>query len=157
MLSYPVREHTLFSEGKSTHVKNVTLGLHLIKNSNVFNYAKCNLKVTFEKSTKIRKGTPAPGSKPLPLKDSLHIPLTTPNLTHFHFSSMTHIISQLKAYRDISQLTQETLAKKCGVSRKTINKLEQNGCSPSLVLAYKIAKIFHCAVEDVFIIKQQRN
>ncbi len=66
---------------------------------------------------------------------------------------MNKIISQLRAYRDISHMTQQDLAERIGVSKRTIVALEKHGCSPSLIIAYKIAKIFHCAIEDLFIYK----
>lgn len=54
----------------------------------------------------------------------------------------------------MTDMTQEQLAKRFGVSRKTINNLEKHGCSPSLLLALSIAKFFHCAVEDIFIYRK---
>lgn len=67
---------------------------------------------------------------------------------------MSTIISQLRVYRNMFSLTQEDLAERMGISRKTIVALEQHGCAPSLVLAYKLAKFFRCSVEDVFIYKK---
>lgn len=64
---------------------------------------------------------------------------------------MYTIISQLRAYRKTSDMTQADLAARLDVSRETVVALERNDCSPGLLLAYKIAKIFHCAVEDIFI------
>ncbi|MEK9156717.1 MAG: helix-turn-helix transcriptional regulator [Patescibacteria group bacterium] len=67
---------------------------------------------------------------------------------------MSTIISQLRAYRTMFGLTQTDLADHIGVSRKTIVILEQHACAPNLILAYKLAKFFRCAVEDIFIYKK---
>jgi putative transcriptional regulator len=46
--------------------------------------------------------------------------------------------------------TQADLAEKLGVSRQTVNAIETEKYDPSLPLAFKIAKIFHKTVEDIF-------
>jgi putative transcriptional regulator len=46
--------------------------------------------------------------------------------------------------------TQADLADKLGVSRQTVNAIETEKYDPSLPLAFKIAKIFHRSVEDIF-------
>jgi putative transcriptional regulator len=57
----------------------------------------------------------------------------------------------IKIERAIKDLTQEELAKKVSVSRQTINALEANRYVPSVVLAYKIAKVFNKTIEELFI------
>jgi len=47
-------------------------------------------------------------------------------------------------------MTQEELAKKAGVTRQTIIALEAQKYSPSLELAFKIAKVFNVPLEKVF-------
>lgn len=47
-------------------------------------------------------------------------------------------------------LTQEQLAKKCRVSRQTINAIENDRYDPSLRLAFKIAEVLQSTVDDVF-------
>ncbi len=46
--------------------------------------------------------------------------------------------------------TQADLAHKLGVSRQTVNAIETEKYDPSLPLAFKIAKLFHRSVEDIF-------
>lgn len=46
--------------------------------------------------------------------------------------------------------TQADLAEKLGVSRQTVNAIETEKYDPSLPLAFKIAKLFHRAVEEIF-------
>ena len=47
-------------------------------------------------------------------------------------------------------LTQDDLAEKLEVSRQTIISLEKGRYNPSLILAFKIAKLFNCRIEDIF-------
>lgn len=46
--------------------------------------------------------------------------------------------------------TQKELAKRCHVSRQTINAIENDRYDPTLKLAFKIAKVLHTTVDDVF-------
>lgn len=49
-----------------------------------------------------------------------------------------------------NEMTQEELAKKVGVTRQTIIAMEQEKYSPSLELAFRIARAFHLPLEEVF-------
>ena len=51
---------------------------------------------------------------------------------------------------DNGQMTQQALADKAGVSRQTIIAVEAQKYTPSLQLAFSIAKVFGVGVEDVF-------
>ena len=46
--------------------------------------------------------------------------------------------------------SQQDLAEKLGVSRQTVNALERGKYDPSLPLAFRIARLFNCRIEDVF-------
>ena len=48
------------------------------------------------------------------------------------------------------QMTQRQLAQEVGVTRQTIITIEANRYSPSLRLAFRIARTFGVSVEDVF-------
>ena len=48
------------------------------------------------------------------------------------------------------EMTQKELAEIVGVSRQTINAIEGNKYSPSLVVAFKIARAFGYSVDSVF-------
>jgi putative transcriptional regulator len=63
--------------------------------------------------------------------------------------------NKLKVYRAMHNLTQEQLADVIGVSRQTIIAIESDKYLPSLGLAFKIAKLFKVAVEDIFIYKEK--
>ncbi|MDW0111052.1 helix-turn-helix transcriptional regulator [Sporosarcina aquimarina] len=46
--------------------------------------------------------------------------------------------------------TQGELSEKLEVSRQTIISLEKGRYNPSLILAFKIAKLFNRSIEDIF-------
>lgn len=48
-------------------------------------------------------------------------------------------------------LSQEELAKKCGVSRQTVNAIENNKYDPTLILAFNLAKELQITVDELFI------
>jgi putative transcriptional regulator len=48
------------------------------------------------------------------------------------------------------EMTQKELAQKAGVTRQTIIAMEQEKYSPSLELAFKIARVFGVPLEQVF-------
>ena len=61
------------------------------------------------------------------------------------------IKNQIRRLRfDANEMTQEELAKKAGVTRQTIIALEAQKYSPSLELAFRIAKVFDVQLEDIF-------
>lgn len=47
-------------------------------------------------------------------------------------------------------MTQGQLADRIGVSRQTLNAIEQGKYSPSLEVAFRMADVFGVAVDDVF-------
>ncbi|WP_422851615.1 helix-turn-helix transcriptional regulator [Enterococcus ureasiticus] len=53
-----------------------------------------------------------------------------------------------------NEMTQQALADAVGVTRQTIISLEQEKYSPSLELAFRIAKVFDQPLEDVFSYKE---
>lgn len=48
-------------------------------------------------------------------------------------------------------LSQEALAKKCGVSRQTVNAIENNKYDPTLSLAFRMAEELDLTVDELFI------
>lgn len=60
---------------------------------------------------------------------------------------MKNKLAELRAQRD---MTQGELADALNVSRQTINALETGRYDPSLPLAFAIARLFKCRIEDVF-------
>ncbi|QIG81390.1 helix-turn-helix transcriptional regulator [Stakelama tenebrarum] len=60
------------------------------------------------------------------------------------------LICRLKDVRTERGWTQAELAERVGVSRKTINTVENGVFVPSTVLALKLAAAFDLRVEDLF-------
>jgi len=48
------------------------------------------------------------------------------------------------------EMTQKDLADKVGVTRQTIVAIEKEKYSPSLELAFRIARVFNSSLEEVF-------
>lgn len=46
--------------------------------------------------------------------------------------------------------TQDELGERLDVSRQTINSIERGRYNPSLILAYKLAQLFGCTIEQLF-------
>lgn len=51
--------------------------------------------------------------------------------------------------------TQDELAESLGVSRQTIISLEKEKYNPSIVLAFKISKVFNSSIEDIFLFEEE--
>ncbi len=51
-------------------------------------------------------------------------------------------------------MTQEELAEKLQVSRQTIGSLENGRYNPSIILAFKISKLFGVSIEEIFIYEE---
>lgn len=62
--------------------------------------------------------------------------------------------NRVKELRARYNMTQEDLAKKLNITRQTIIAIEKEKYNPSLILAFKIARLFKCKIEDIFIFKE---
>ncbi len=60
------------------------------------------------------------------------------------------IKNMLKVHRARMDWTQEELARRVGVTRKTVNTIENGIYVPSTYLALKLARAFEVTVEDLF-------
>ncbi|CAB1240291.1 helix-turn-helix transcriptional regulator [Clostridium sp. MT-14] len=63
------------------------------------------------------------------------------------------LITTIKQYRKLNNITQEQLAKMVNVRRETIQRLEKGRYNPSLKLAYDISKALNTPIEKLFIFK----
>lgn len=61
--------------------------------------------------------------------------------------SMRNVI---KVRRKEIGLSQEKLAKLCGVTRQTINAIENNKYDPTLALAFALSKELNISIEELF-------
>ena len=59
--------------------------------------------------------------------------------------------NNIKTLRSAFNLTQEDLAKRIEVSRQTINAIEKGKFDPSLPTAFRLAEVFRCKIEELFI------
>ena len=58
--------------------------------------------------------------------------------------------NKIKELRKQTGLRQEDMAKELGVTRQTINAIENNKYNPTLELAMKLAKLLKTPVEEIF-------
>lgn len=58
--------------------------------------------------------------------------------------------NSLRVLRAERQWTQARLAEALQVSRQTINAIETGKYDPSLSLAFRIARLFHLSIEEIF-------
>ena len=64
----------------------------------------------------------------------------------------TSIENSIRRLRfDHNEMTQQDLAEKVGVTRQTINAIELGKYSPSLEVAFRIARVFGRPLEEVFV------
>ena len=62
--------------------------------------------------------------------------------------------NRLREIRTARGISQEELADILGVTRQTISSLENGRYNPSIILAFKIARYFGMAIEDIFIYEE---
>jgi putative transcriptional regulator len=63
----------------------------------------------------------------------------------------TRVTNSIRALRFANgEMTQAELAERLGVSRQTVHSIETQKYEPSLSLAFNIARLFGCSIEDVF-------
>lgn len=66
-------------------------------------------------------------------------------------SPKTPIVNRVRELRERhGGMTQAQLGEAIGVTRQTVIAIEQNRYSPSLESAFRIARLFGVALEDVF-------
>lgn len=58
--------------------------------------------------------------------------------------------NQIKTRRKELGLSQEELARRCGVTRQTINAIENDKYDPTLSLAFSLARELQCSVDGLF-------
>lgn len=64
--------------------------------------------------------------------------------------------NRLEILRKEHDLTQENLSRALRVSRQTISSIETGKYSPSLELAFAIARFFDTSIEDIFIDQKEK-
>ena len=63
----------------------------------------------------------------------------------------TRVTNEIRSLRfRAGEMTQAELAKRLGVTRQTVIAIEQGRYSPSLEMAFQLARIFGVPLDDVF-------
>ena len=65
--------------------------------------------------------------------------------------------NRLEELRRARGMTQEDLAEALEVSRQTVCSLEKGRYNPSILLAFKIARLFQTTIEEVFLYEAQEE
>ena len=58
--------------------------------------------------------------------------------------------NRLREFRDKHSWSQGELAERLDVSRQTVNAIETGKYDPSLPLAFRISRLFHLPIENIF-------
>ncbi len=62
--------------------------------------------------------------------------------------ALANIIRQCRFH--LGEMTQKELAELIGVSRQTVHAIERGKYSPTLEVAFRIARVFGTSIEDIF-------
>ncbi len=94
-------------------------------------------------------------SVPSGLEDKIFKPeeLAFDNFISYILSKMREgekLKTSITELREKANMSAASLAEKVGVPLQTINYLAEGRYNPSLALAYKIAEVLHCKIEDLF-------
>lgn len=65
--------------------------------------------------------------------------------------------NRIREKRKQAELSQEELAKRCGVSRQTVNAIENQKYDPTLALAFRLAQELQISVDALFIPSAKEN
>lgn len=66
------------------------------------------------------------------------------------------MVTKVRTYRLAAGMTQQQLADLVYVSSRTIISIEKGQYSPSLMLAYRMAQVFHTTVEELCCLKENK-
>lgn len=63
--------------------------------------------------------------------------------------------NQIQELRKLQGFSQEELAKRCSVTRQTINAIENDKYDPTLSLAFKLSRNLNAKVDELFIFEEE--
>jgi putative transcriptional regulator len=70
----------------------------------------------------------------------------------------TRVVNAIRSLRFANgEMTQADLADRIGVTRQTIIAIEQGRYSPSLEVAFQIARVFNVPLDDVFQYPEEKS
>lgn len=64
------------------------------------------------------------------------------------------LVSHVRKFRELCNISQESLATLCGVSRQTIISAEKLDRFPSVLTAFKIAAVLNISVGELFLLEE---
>jgi len=67
------------------------------------------------------------------------------------------MFNRVKTLREQKGLSQQQLGDLLDVSRQTINSIEKGRYNPSILLAFKIARMFKQPIEEIFIYEEEQS
>ncbi|WP_313072353.1 helix-turn-helix transcriptional regulator [Lacrimispora sp.] len=67
------------------------------------------------------------------------------------------IQNRIKVLRAERDWTQSDLAEKASISRQAVISIEKYKYTPSLELAFKIARVFNVSINEVFVYREGEN
>ena len=113
------------------------------------------LKEPYILENKIKEMMTKYSAVPSGLEDKIFKPeeLAFDNFISYILSKMREgekLKTSIKELREKNNMSTAQLAEKVGVPLQTINYLEEGRYNPSLTLAYKIAEVLNCRIEDLF-------
>lgn len=62
--------------------------------------------------------------------------------------------NSIREKRKALGLSQEELARRCGVTRQTVNAIENDKYDPTLALAFRLAEVLGSTVDGLFVPKE---
>ena len=65
------------------------------------------------------------------------------------------MLNKIRELRKALGISQEELAKNCGVSRQTVNAIENNKYDPTLALAFRLARELRVTVDGLFVLDRK--
>jgi len=69
---------------------------------------------------------------------------------------MASVVNRVRELREQKGWTQQELAEATGVSRQSINSIENNRYVPSLELALTFARVFKRATDEIFSLERKK-
>ena len=65
--------------------------------------------------------------------------------------------NRLEEFRKKNEWTQQELADRVEVARQTIISLENGRYNPSILLAFRLARLFNLQIEDLFLYSEEED
>ncbi|WP_347345917.1 helix-turn-helix transcriptional regulator [Microbacterium sp.] len=62
----------------------------------------------------------------------------------------TRVTNRIRLVREAAGMTQADLAGRVGVTRQTLIAIEQGRYSPTLELAFQLARVFRVSIDELF-------